>query len=316
MRKNVALGVDVDKKTLWSKHFGMSPYYLVFDRDGNFIREVENPFAKQKKHHDDPSLIVELLDDVFLFIAKAMGQKSRQRLTNEFKIETLITDKNSVDDAIAYYLDVKRNIDVFERCFEKYEAWFDKYAAVYESELNMLKAILPPFERALEVGVGSGRFAAPLGIKEGVEPSSEMAKIATERGIKIYPAFAENLPLENNSYDFVLIAVTICFVKDPKKTLKEAYRVLKEDGKIVVAIVDRETQIGKEYLNKKEKGQFYRYVNFFSTEEIHRLLEDAGFRIENTYQTLFGKSIKDINSVQGFREGYGEGGFVAVLGSK
>ena len=279
------------------------------------MKQVENPYSKEK-HHDNPSLIAGLLEGVELFIAKNMGKKSRVKLTGELGVKSLIVDLKDIYEAIDYYMTLKKNIDVFEKNRERYENWFENYRAVYESEVNMLKSVLPPFNRALEVGVGSGRFAYPLGIKEGVEPSEKMAEIARTRGIKVYPGFAENLPLGDELFDLVLIAVTICFVNDPQKTLKEAHRVLKKNGKIAVAIVDKDTPIGKEYLKKKERGGFYRDVNFFSTKELQNMLKSSNFEVSEIYQTLFANSIDEIKEPQGFSKGYGKGGFVVVIGKK
>ncbi len=315
MKNLIAVATAKDKKSLWPGHFGVSPFYSIFDEEGNLIETRENPFSKDK-HHDDPFKVKEFLSDVSTFVGKNMGQKSRKKLTEKLKVRTMLVDAEDIYDAIKYYLDAKKNIDVFERCTDKYEDWFDKYPAVYESEINMLKGIMPKWDKAIEIGVGSGRFAYPLGIKEGVEPSESMSKIAQERGIKIYPGFAENLPILDEEYDFVLMAVTICFVKDPIKSLKEVYRILKKGGKTVVAIVDRETAIGKEYLRKKEKGEFYKNVNFFSTEELIDMMKNTGFEIEGVYQTLFADSIKEIKEPQPYKEGYSEGGFVAVIGKK
>jgi len=46
----------------------------------------------------------------------------------------------------------------------------------------------------LDVGVGTGRFAVPLGVREGIEPSGAMARLAVERGVN------ENLRDENVFY--------------------------------------------------------------------------------------------------------------------
>lgn len=315
MAKFIAIATDRDKKSMWNGHFGVSPIYSIFDERGKLLKQINNPYTNNK-HHDNPDMIVQFLKGVELFIARNMGKKSRERLTKKLRIKSMLVDVDDIFSAIEYFLEVMKNIEVFERLTEKYENWFDNFKAVYESELNMLKSILPPFDRALEIGVGSGRFAYPLGIKEGIEPSEKMAEIARQRGIKVYPGFAENLPLKDEEFDFVLIAVTICFVKNPFKTLAEAHRVLNHRGKIIVAIVDKNSPIGKEYLSKKEKGEFYKNVQFFSTEEIQNMLTQTGFHITNTYQTLFSNSIANINKPQPFKEGFGEGGFVAVVGEK
>ncbi len=316
MRKFIAVATQKDKKSLWRGHFGVSPIYSIFDEDGRLVEQRENPYATDGKHHDDPDLIVNFLSDVKTFIAKNMGQKSRERLINKLNIEGILVDEENIYDALNYYFNAKKNVDVFERCYEKYENWFEKNINVYQSELLMLKRLIPNGKKGIEIGVGSGRFAYPLGIKEGVEPSGEMAKIAKERGIKVYYGYAEKLPLPDKVYDFALIAVTICFVENPIKTLKEINRILKQNGEVIVAIVDRESNIGKEYMNKKEKGKFYKNATFFSAWEIYNMLEETGFKVKTTYQTLFADSIKKIDSIQEPKEGFGEGGFVGIVGVK
>jgi len=52
----------------------------------------------------------------------------------------------------------------------------------------------------LEVGVSTGRFAVPLGIRIGVEPANAMAEIARKRGIEVYDAKGEKLPFDDESF--------------------------------------------------------------------------------------------------------------------
>ncbi len=72
--------------------------------------------------------------------------------------------------------------DPFDSYAMKYDEWFDRNRFVYESELQAIKELIPRSKNSIEVGVGSGRFAVPLGIKLGVDPSKEMGKIAGKRG--------------------------------------------------------------------------------------------------------------------------------------
>lgn len=76
-------------------------------------------------------------------------------------------------------------ISPFQKNVDQYERWFTKNRWVYEAELRAVKALLPEAGLGVEIGVGTGRFAAPLGIKIGVEPSIRMKKIAQDRGIQI-----------------------------------------------------------------------------------------------------------------------------------
>ncbi len=54
---------------------------------------------------------------------------------------------------------------------------------------------MPDFNAAVEIGAGSGKFALPLGIEFGIEPSDKMRKAAKKRGIEAADGVAENLPL-------------------------------------------------------------------------------------------------------------------------
>ena len=67
-------------------------------------------------------------------------------------------------------------IEPFELYSDAYDEWFRKNAEKYESELEVIRGLLPTYEvKGVEIGVGSGKFAGPLGIKLGVEPSRKMA---------------------------------------------------------------------------------------------------------------------------------------------
>ena len=60
---------------------------------------------------------------------------------------------------------------VFEEHAGDYDAWFDTHNSVYQAQLRILRGAVPEFRRGLEVGLGSGRFAVPLKITYGIDPS-------------------------------------------------------------------------------------------------------------------------------------------------
>jgi len=203
----------------------------------------------------------------------------------------------------------------FDNHLPEYEQWFTDNHFAFLSEVEAIRKVLPANGRGVEIGIGSGIFALPLGIKEGCDPSAAMREKAVERGISAIDGIAENLPYEDESIDFVLMVTTICFVDDVNKTFQEIYRVLKPGGAVIVAFVDRESPVGKMYLQEKEKSLFYKDANFYSTEEVYKFLMNNGFTIEKTIQTLFGE-LKKVMDIQQPETGSGKGSFVVIKAIK
>lgn len=214
-------------------------------------------------------------------------------------------------------LNKMNQIDIFNEHVKEYEAWYDDYSEVYQSEILALQdqlLELPQNIRGIEVGVGTGRFSKPLGIKEGVEPSKEMAKRAVKRGIEIMKGTAERLPYAALQFDFVLF-VTVCFIKNVKKAFEEAYRVLKPEGSVIIGFLDSDGQIAKRYAAERHRSDFYHKAQFYSVDRIEKLLKETGFKKPIFNQTLFGE-LEDIKEVQIPREGFGQGSFVTVRAIK
>ena len=117
--------------------------------------------------------------------------------------------------------------NAFDQYTLEYDNWFEKHSNLYQAELLAIKQAVPKNKIGIEIGVGTGRFAEPLNIKCGVEPSEGMAQIAKQRGVKIINAVAENLPIENQSYDFATMVTTVCFLTDIPKAFAEVHRILK-----------------------------------------------------------------------------------------
>lgn len=202
----------------------------------------------------------------------------------------------------------------FETHHQRYEAWFDKHEAAYISELLALRPFVPWVGRGLEIGGGSGRFAVPLGVQEGVDPSWAMLFHAAKRGIKVVQGVAENLPFASGCFDYALVVTTICFVDSAAEMLAEAHRVLKPGGRLVIGFIDRESNLGQDYLLHQAESVFYREATFFSADEVDSLLLETGFSIDGWGQTLC-CPLAEIREIETLRAGRGQGAFVVVAAS-
>jgi len=199
----------------------------------------------------------------------------------------------------------------FDKYPDRYENWFYKNKYVYQSEINAIRDVLPDFKDGFEIGVGSGRFAEPLGIKFGIEPSHSMREIAESKGIKVADGVAEDLPYKNSSFDLALMITTICFLDDVRKAFFEVYRVLKVDGFFINGFVDKNSRVGKLYQRNKKENVFYKIADFFSVKEVINILKETGFKNFEFRQTIF-RTLNRITRVEKVKEGYGKGSFVVI----
>jgi len=189
--------------------------------------------------------------------------------------------------------------EAFEKYYLEYEDWFEKNQFLYQEELKTLKNMVGNALNGIEIGIGSGRFALPMGIKIGIEPSEKMRNIAISKGLTVFDGIAEDLPFENNRFDFAIMITTICFVDDLLKSFEEAYRVIKLNGFFIIGYIDKDSKLGKEYKKKKQKSKFYKDAKFYTSDEIIRLLKLVGFSnfeletVNNTQESfLFLKMFK------------------------
>jgi len=199
----------------------------------------------------------------------------------------------------------------FEVHHRRYDDWFVHHAAAYHSELLAVRALLPWRGLGLAIGIGTGRFAAPLGVQIGIDPVREVLDYAMNRGISTVQAVAEALPFADSSVDYALSVTTICFVDDATAMLTEAHRILKPGGELVLGFIDRTSKLGRHYLAHQAENVFYREATFYSADEVEQLLRDTGFTEPVWVQTL-SKTLDETREIEPLRAGYGQGAFVVV----
>ena len=201
---------------------------------------------------------------------------------------------------------------IFESHVDEYEQWFQEHSCLFAAEIAAIREVLPTSGVGLEIGVGSGLFAAALGIKYGVEPSAAMRKKAESRGVNVFDGVAECLPFKAAMFDFAVMITVDCFLTDVGQSFQEAFRILVPQGCFVIAFIDAATRLGKEYEQKKQSSLFYRQAHFHSAGEIKEQLMQAGFRVDAERQTIFAFG----NHTQEIRRGTGEGVFGVIKARK
>jgi len=199
----------------------------------------------------------------------------------------------------------------FEANADRYDRWFVRHDVAYISELMAIRHVLPQHGLGIEIGVGTGRFAAALGIPIGVDPCFPMLDKARGRDLNVVAGTAEALPFADHAFDYGLIVTTICFVDDAEVTLKETHRILKPHGHIVVGFIDRDSSLGQAYVGRRSGSVFYRDATFYSVGDVESLLTRVGFHNQVWVQTLLEPYVTNA-AIKPAQPGHGRGSFVVV----
>lgn len=182
--------------------------------------------------------------------------------------------------------DDKALLKVFEKHAKEYDSWYFKHPAIYESEIRVLEGFNLK-GLGLEIGIGTGVFASRIGVDLGIDTSLAVLHIAKERGVEVIRALGEHLPFADKIFDYVLMVCTLCFLDKPSLVIKESFRVLKNDGSLIVCVVLKDSPWGRSYEEKKKAGhKFYSYAKFYTTHELKKLIVDQGLSIVEAKSTL------------------------------
>ena len=179
---------------------------------------------------------------------------------------------------------------MFEELAVRYDAWYDSAHGqlLFDLELACLRPLLPPGPGSrLEVGVGSGRFAAALGLEVGLDLARAPLRLAAGRAVAVVQGAGEHLPFGDRTFGAVVVVATLCFADDPAALLGEARRVLVPSGRLVAGTVPLDSAWGRRYEAQGRAGHpFYRGTRFLTLAEHRRMLADAGFTVTGACSTL------------------------------
>jgi 2-polyprenyl-3-methyl-5-hydroxy-6-metoxy-1,4-benzoquinol methylase len=144
---------------------------------------------------------------------------------------------------------------------------------------------VPPGVRVLDVGCGVGEtlaYHASRGCDAyGLEVDENVRHIADSLGLNIAIGTLESHPYESNFFDYITMDQVVEHLPEPVSTLKEAYRILKPEGRLILSTPNCQGWGRKVFRRRWINWHTPYHLNLFSKKSIAIAAKQAGFEVEN-----------------------------------
>lgn len=234
------------------------------------------------------------------------------------------------------------NKQKFDGFAKKYDSWFVSNEKIFLSELALVKEAIHSVNKKniLSIGCGSGLFEKALEkegifVKNGIEPSVDMAEIARKRGMNVQVATIEDAHIDKDTYDLIYFNGSSSYISDLDSAYKKCFSALKENGYLILFDVPKDSAYGLMYNLAKNVGSYdhedldgvmpalpypidlVKSANWQTTErKIEALKKIEGIKSMRFMQTLCNNPYYTDKIVEEVREGYKQGGYVAIIVEK
>jgi len=176
-----------------------------------------------------------------------------------------------------------------------YEQWLkspgNRFFVNFEHRL-LLDLLQPmPGKTVLDIGCGTGaglKLLMEAGLRAtGLDPSPCMLDMAAKnlgKRADLHRGVAEDLPFDDNSFNYASLITTLEFVENPQKALEEACRVAKD--RIFIGVLNRYAARG---IQLRIKGIYTRMIfnraRFFSIWELQQMIHSLLGDVPSTWRT-------------------------------
>jgi len=152
-------------------------------------------------------------------------------------------------------------------------------------EIEIVVGLLNGSKIVVDAGGGTGWLASQINGETILVDQNKMAvELARKKGLNIVSSSLENISLESNIADAVVSLGVLHHCDDLPSVFSEFNRILKDNGKVVIADVTRECSKVTNFFDTvvREFSITGHRHDFSSIDEITRLFFDAGFTNINT----------------------------------
>jgi len=174
-------------------------------------------------------------------------------------------------------------MEIFDSEAKLYDSWYNtalgNYVLTKESNLLLSMVGNTSNQRILDVGCATGihtkLFAKNGNEVTGVDISQDMINEARKIDIpnlSFYKMDATKLEFADNSFDLIISATMIEFIKNRNGFINEVFRVLKPGGRFVLGTIQKHSHFYNLYMTPFfQENTVFKYADFLSNEDLINL---------------------------------------------
>jgi SAM-dependent methyltransferase len=154
-------------------------------------------------------------------------------------------------------------------------------------------------KRVIDLGCGDGLLGATLArqgaLVVGVDVDRSVLRAANSRGAqgpggppRFIEGPIERLPFDDSVFDVAVAMTVLCLVADPTAALREAARVVRPGGTLIIGELGRwNTWAARRRVKGWFGSRLWRSAHVFSASQLSGLVEDAGLTVSAVRGSVF-----------------------------
>lgn len=152
-----------------------------------------------------------------------------------------------------------------------------------------ISAVLPNITgRLLDIGCGTNKLVRSYegdGLGVDVFQWGEVDLVVKD---------SAKLPFQNEAFDTITIVAALNHIPNRREVLKEAYRIIKEEGEIIITMIPPMVSRIWHFIrvpwdsDQKERGMISGEVYGLSNKTVCKLLEEVGFLVKKQKKFMLG----------------------------